>query len=147
MKLEVIILLITGIFVANIYYDGQLFKKAIKWKKYYKMCFYAFLGFSFYLLLKKDPTQGQNLLSSANNLVKLMPVDKESKEFFSPLLQFSKLNSSYSPNTNVYETPQYRRMLHSGKKSNKRCVSETKKYVASNQDWKCDECKNKLSVF
>ena len=91
MKLELLILGITAAFIANIYYDGNLFKKFLKWKKYYKMGFYAFLGFSIYLLLKKDPSQGKNLLQSANHLIKVMPVDKDSKEFFSPLLQFSKL--------------------------------------------------------
>lgn len=147
MKLELLILAITGIFVANIYHDGLFFKKFLKWKKYYKMGFYAFLGFSIYLLLKKDPSQGKNLLQSANHLIKVMPVDKDSKEFFSPLLQFSKLtsNGSVCPNVN----PQHRRMLNSGKKTNsKRSVSETKKkYVASNQNWKCAECHEQLSAW
>ena len=40
-------------------------------------------------------------------------------------------------------------MLNSGKKTNsKRSVSETKKkYVASNQNWKCAECQEQLSAW
>ena len=38
-----------------------------------------------------------------------------------------------------------RRMLNSGKNGTKRSVSETKKkYVASQQDWKCGHCKSQL---
>tara|TARA_Y100000816_G_C25969953_1_gene506131 strand:- start:41 stop:586 length:546 start_codon:yes stop_codon:yes gene_type:complete len=144
MKLELLIIGITGIFVANIYYNGELFKKCLKWKKYYKMAFYIFLGFSVYLLLKKNPNNGKNLLLSANNLIKMMPVDKDSKEFFSPLMQFSKL-----ANAGDESTPQFKRMMNSGKKGGtKRCVSETKKkYVASNQQWKCADCRQQLPAW
>jgi 5-methylcytosine-specific restriction endonuclease McrA len=39
-----------------------------------------------------------------------------------------------------------RRIVNSGKNGTKRSVSETKKkYVASMQDWKCGQCKKKLT--
>jgi len=39
-------------------------------------------------------------------------------------------------------------METSGKNGSKRSVSETKKkFVASQQDWKCDSCKQKLSAW
>ena len=144
MKLELLVLTITGLFVANIYYDGKLFKKSLKWKKYYKMGFYGLMGLSFYLFLKKNPNQGNSLLHSANDLIKVMPIDKEAKELFSPLMQFSKLNNNSQTNT-----PQFRRMLNSGKKcTTKRCVSETKKkYVASQQNWHCALCKKQLPAW
>ena len=38
-------------------------------------------------------------------------------------------------------TPQFKRMMNSGKGATKRSVSETKKkYVASSQGWKCSTC-------
>ena len=40
------------------------------------------------------------------------------------------------------------RILNSGKKGTKRSVSETKKkFVASQQDWKCKDCGCKLSAW
>jgi hypothetical protein len=40
------------------------------------------------------------------------------------------------------------RLLNSGKTSNKRCVSETKKkYVAANQGWKCGDCARQLPAW
>ena len=39
-------------------------------------------------------------------------------------------------------------LQQSGKKSNKRCVSETKKkFVASLQNWKCNKCHDQLSAW
>jgi 5-methylcytosine-specific restriction endonuclease McrA len=50
------------------------------------------------------------------------------------------------PNNN--HTVSENRMLQSGKKATKRSVSETKKkYVASNQDWKCGDCGCKLPAW
>ena len=43
-------------------------------------------------------------------------------------------------------TPQQRRMLNSGRMT-KRSVSETKKNIASQQDWKCKHCKCKLPAW
>ena len=43
-------------------------------------------------------------------------------------------------------TPQFKRMMNSGKRGTKRSVSETKKkYVASQQNWKCIDCGEQLS--
>jgi 5-methylcytosine-specific restriction endonuclease McrA len=40
------------------------------------------------------------------------------------------------------------RMLHSGKKTTKRSVSETKKkFVASRQNWCCGDCQQQLSAW
>jgi 5-methylcytosine-specific restriction endonuclease McrA len=46
---------------------------------------------------------------------------------------------------NIQMTPQTRRMMNSGGGA-KRCVSETKKkYVASQQQWKCNKCASQLT--
>ena len=79
-----------------------------------------------------------------------MPIDKGSSDLISPLLDFSS-HFSNSPSF----SPQYNRMMNSGgnsglpsSKATKRCVSETKKkFVASNQNWKCNHCNNQLEAW
>ena len=45
-------------------------------------------------------------------------------------------------------TPQYKRMMQSGQNSTKRSVSESKKkWVASQQQWKCGDCSNQLQAW
>ena len=155
MKLELIVLLITGFIILNIYHEGKYIKLIKTWKKYYQMAFYAFLGLSLYIFMKKHPEQGKSLLSHANTFVKYMPMDKESGDFISPLLKISSNLSTYGDST---DTPQYRRMLGSGGGSNtinqiagsniKRSVSETKKkYIAANQNWKCAKCSQQLPAW
>jgi hypothetical protein len=149
MRLEIFILGLTAFFIYNAYQDGKYTKMLSCFKKYYKMIFYAILGVSIYLLLKKNPQNGKKMLYYANNLVKFMPIDKSSVEMFSPLFDFtSKDDSSFMESLNDIEPNSYRaekRMLNSGKNSTKRSVSETKKkYVAANQDWKCGHCDKRL---
>jgi len=160
MKLELLVLLITGFLVLNIYHEGKYIKLIKTWKKYYQMGFYAFIGLSLYLFMKKHPDQGKSLLSHANTFIKYMPMDKESCDFISPLL---KISSSYSNYGDTMETPQYRRMLGSGGGAQiphnngingnspstiKRSVSETKKkYIAANQNWRCAKCNSQLPAW
>jgi hypothetical protein len=103
-------------------------------------------GIGIYLLLKKNPQNGKKMLYYANNLVKFMPIDKSSVEMFSPIFDFtSKDDSSFMESVNgIYSNAGFsgeKRMMNSGKNGTKRSVSETKKkYVASNQEWKCGNC-------
>ena len=68
-----------------------------------------------------------------------------------PFLDFTNarnsLNNIYNPNIPVQNnSPQMKRMLNSGG-TNKRSVSETKKkYVASQQGWKCAHCQAVLDA-
>jgi hypothetical protein len=115
------------------------------------MIFYAIIGISVYLLLKRDPNKGRNMLLYANNLVKFMPIDKNSMDMLSPIIDFTSVNeeSSFMESVNgIYSNPGFsgeKRILNSGKNGTKRSVSETKKkYVASCQDWKCGNCREQL---
>jgi hypothetical protein len=113
------------------------------------MIFYALLGIGIYLLLKRNPSQGRNLLLYANNVVKFMPIDKTSMDMLSPIMDFTSTNESgFMENFNDIEpssTPGQQRMIHSGKNGTKRSVSETKKkYVAAQQEWKCGHCQSQL---
>lgn len=161
MKLELLILGVTVFFIYNTYHDGKLTKVLLSYKKYYKMIFLAILGLSIYLLLKRNPMQGKNMLLYANNMVKYMPIDKSTTDILSPIFDFttSKENNSFMENFNDISSPimnpQYnqqlsseKRLNQSGKTGTKRSVSETKKkYVASQQDWKCGHCNTQLNAW
>jgi hypothetical protein len=128
----------------------------LTFKKYYKMIFYALLGIGIYVLLKRNPSQGRNMLLYANNVVKFMPIDKTSMDMLSPVFDFtSTCDRSFMESFNNIDDTNImgstglcnsdRRIVNSGKNGTKRSVSETKKkYVASQQDWKCGGCKSQL---
>ena len=143
MRLEIFVLGITAFFVYNAYHDGKYLKMLLSFKKYYKMIFYVCLGIGIYLLLKKNPKEGRNMLLYANNVVKFMPIDKTAMDVFSPIIDFTGVNSqSFMESVNdIQPQPSLNRIKNSGRNSNKRCVSETKKkYVAAQQDWGCGHC-------
>lgn len=151
MRLEIFVLGLTAFFVYNAYTDGKYTKMLLSFKKYYKMIFYFCVGVGVYVLLKRNPDQGRNLLLYANNLVKFMPIDKTSMDMLSPIIDFTSKNDT--DNEFFMETfngirPGFcseRKIISSGKGGTKRSVSETKKkYVASSQDWKCGHCKQQL---
>ena len=157
MRLEIFVLGLTAFFVYNAYADGKYTKMLLSFKKYYKMIFYAILGIGIYVLLKRNPQQGKNMLLYANNFVKFMPIDKTSMDMLSPIIDFTSKSDYQSNNDSesFMETfngikmgPGFcgeQRLHNLGKNGTKRSVSETKKkYVAANQDWKCGHCQEQL---
>jgi len=154
MRLEFFIIGITAFFIYNAYNDGKYTKMLLSFKKYYQMIFFSIIGISVYLLLKRNPVQGRNMLLYANNVVKYMPIDKSAMDMITPIFDFTskKEDSSFMESFNDINPLQFggngsaeRRMLNSGKNATKRSVSETKKkYVASQQGWKCGDCENQL---
>ena len=156
MRLEILIFGITGFFLYNAYHDGKYTKLILSYKKYYTMALIAFLALCFYITIKRNPLQTKNMLLYTNNMIKYMPIDKSSIDLISPIFDLSSkrasfmenCNSSLNPNYNYNPmlVPQQQRNMLSGNKPVKRSVSETKKkYVASMQDWKCGQCKHKLT--
>lgn len=167
MRFEIILFLLTVALVYNTYYDGRLINMIKIDIKYFKISCYILIAFVIYIFIKKQPLQSKSLLIHANDLIKYMPIDRQSKNIISPLLDYTRDNfltnntSMVSNDENdriinkniVVENiakinnnkPQFNRMLNSGGSNNKRSVSETKKkYVASSQSWKCGHCKNPL---
>mgnify|MGYP001357708180 CR=1 FL=1 len=146
MKIELLIIILTGFFIANTYYDGKYIQLLKSWKKYYQMGMIAFAGLSLYLFIKKNPEKGHDLIQNANGLIKYMPIDKEAGDMLGPILNFTK-NQANGINTNDMLPPQQKRMLNSGKTTN-RSVGETKKkYVAAEQGWTCKDCNNPLTAW
>ena len=137
MKFEFIIIIITIFLVVNTYYDGKYTKMLQVSQKYIKMAMFGFIGLSLYLFFKKHPKDSASMLTHASDIIKYMPIDKNTSDIITPFFDFTKARNSL--NTNL--RPQEKRMIHSGINSNKRSVSETKKkYVASKQGWKCNTC-------
>lgn len=155
MRLEIFVLGLTAFFIYNAYSDGQYTKMFWSFRKYYKMIFYAALGIGIYILLKRNPDQGRNMLLYANNMVKFMPIDKSSMDMLSPIIDSTTggdESRSFMESFNDIDLSNMgsgfcseRRILSSGKNGTKRSVSETKKkYVAASQDWKCSGCQQQL---
>lgn len=153
MRIEIFIFLATAFFIYNSYHDGKYTKMLVSYKKYYQMGFYVVLGLGIYLTLKRSPTQGKNMLVCANNVVKYMPIDKSSLELLSPI--FDLTGSGF-----MDEGPRFARggmgqdamgggamgggAMRGGQKVNRSVSGMKKKYVASQQDWKCGECRKQL---
>ena len=149
MKLEIFILGITAFFIANAYHDNKYINYIKMWKKYYQIGFFALIGLSIYIFIKKNPAESGKLLQHANGIIKYMPIDKNSADLLSPILNYSSNGiNAYSQNQN--QNGAFNRLNKSGSSNGgtKRSVSETKKkYVASSQDWKCGNCNNQLEAW
>lgn len=156
MRIELYIFGITAFLLYNAYHDGKYTKILLSYKKYYKMLLIAFLAICFYIMIKRNPLQSKNLLLYTNNMIKYMPIDKSSMDMISPIFDLSTKGHSFMENLNTQLNSGYnydptiigqqQRHMLSAPKQVKRSVSETKKkYVASMQDWKCGQCKKKLT--
>ena len=158
MRTELWIVLVTGFFIYNTYHDNKYTKMLMVGKKYYQMAFYGVLGLGIYLMLKRDAVQCKNMLMYANNAVKYMSINKTAFSMLNPIVDFTTTYREDDPNANTTGSFMHsfmdannlneQRILNSGKKGTKRSVSETKKkYVASQQSWKCGDCANQLTAW
>lgn len=164
MRIELVIILVTAFLIYNTYHDGKYTSMIYKNKKGMQIVFYAIAGISLFVLLRKNPSRGKTLLLHANEAIRYMPIDKQSASILSPIIDFTvrdtsdhtfmgNLNPRRDANGPTMSAEQ--RILQSGSsraktggKATKRSVSETKKkYVASMQDWKCGDCREKLNAW
>jgi len=133
MSISFIILIITGLLAYNTYHDNFLLKSFSSYKKYYKVAGILVAGLGFYIVVQKNPMQGVNTVKALNQCINVMPIDKGTKDMISPLLSNQERGSD---------------RITQNSKTHKRSVSETKKkFVASNQNWKCGDCKEKLTAW
>jgi hypothetical protein len=151
MRVDFLVIIITVFLVVNTYHDGKYTNMLKISKKYMQMLLYAFVGLSLYIFIRKNPKGSKGMFAHANNIIKYMPIDKQTSDLISPIFDFTNATGSISNlqygGGNINETPQMKRMLNSGGTSSKRSVSETKKkYVASQQNWCCGNCKEQLKA-
>lgn len=160
MRFELILLIITGLVIFNIYTEGKLLKKALTWKKYYKMAGVAFGAFMVYWLFKKNPSHAKDLLLSSNEYIKYLPVDRNTTNILGPILDFTKKQSYRSENftgiggnntpildmNSMYNNRiQKQKIKMNQNQPTKRSVSESrKKMIAASQQWRCSHCKEQL---
>lgn len=164
MRFELILLLITGFIVANIYTEGKYIKLMMSWKKYYQMAGVVFGALMLYTLIKKNPLRAKEIITTSNDYIKYLPVDRDTSTFLSPILDFTSKQNFFDSQYQSIDGGNYNypvvsmpdaterigetRMLNSGKKTTKRSVSETKKkFVASRQNWCCGDCQQQLSAW
>ena len=154
MRFELVILLVAGFFMANIYTDGKYMNMVLSWKKYYQMAVIAFGALMFYILIKKNPLRAKEIITTSNDYIKYLPIDKNTSNIISPILDFTTkqgfISDNNQPILSLSNTSQVAedRIMSSGKQSTKRSVSETKKkFVASRQGWTCGDCKNQLTAW
>ena len=170
MRIEILIFIIAGFLMANVYTDGKYIKILQSGKKYYKMAGIAFVALMIYILIKRNPSRTRDIVSTTNDYIKYLPIDKSTTSIISPILDFTSkqnfANDQYASidggeydNYNYPIVPMHagkspmqiageQRMANSGKKATKRSVSETKKkFVASRQNWKCGDCQTQLNAW
>lgn len=144
MRIEIIIFIISGLIIANIYTDGKYLKLLLSYKKYYQIGGVIIATLFLYWLLKKNPASCKELLLSSNEYIKYLPVDRNVSNLIEPLVDFTSkktfVNDDYNqPIINLSSTVKTRD--DSNLKTTKRSVSDSKKkFIASKQGWKCKEC-------
>jgi rubredoxin len=160
MRLELWLLLATAAIIANIYYDGKLWKSLHQYKKYYQMAAVGFGAIMLYILMRKNPNHAKQIISTSNDYLRYMPIDRNTSSMLSPILDFT---SKYSGGEQSYpildlshqglglggsgdkQSYAEARVMSSGGKGTKRSVSETKKkWVAAKQNWHCKHCGKQL---
>ena len=142
MKVELLFLLGGLFFVVDSMKDHKYTKAILHYKKHLKIAGIVFGLFSLYLFTKKNPSESQSMMGHLNGMIKYMPIDRESKDMLTPLF------AQYG------QRPADPRLMNSGGGdgvgggATARSVSGTKKkYVASNQEWKCGSCRQKLDAW
>jgi HNH endonuclease len=101
-KFEFIIFIITAGLILNTYYDGKYFKmvETANARKYVKMATFGFFGLSMYLFLKKNPANSQTIMHHANELIKYMPISRESADMLTPFFDMTNKRAFFSGGNN-----------------------------------------------
>jgi hypothetical protein len=169
MRIELWIILISGLFIYDTYHEHKYSKIILSYKKYYKIILIAIGTIFVYYLFKKKPEQFKNLIKSGTNLFRYIPNGKEAMGVINPIIDLtsnqslmtnlmnndtssSQIYGGYHNDADTYQGNNNSK-IYDGSNNNmnntvpiKRNVGETKKrYVASSQDWTCKKCKSKLT--
>ena len=148
MKLELFLLAITYFVAGNIYYEGKYLKLIYDNKKYFHMAGVILGAFVLYWLLKKNPGRTGEIIKTSNEYIKYLPVDKDTSTILTPIFDITSKQYANSYSDNSQHLAEQRIKTSGGKTATKRSVSETKKkFVASNQSWKCGDCTKQLNAW
>lgn len=155
MRLTYLLFIVTAFLLFNTYHDNKYSDMIKVNHKYIKMSMIAFTALTIYVFFKKYPNQSNSMLIHANDIIKYMPIDKNSRDILTPIIDMtmnretSNISENFINGSQIqFTNPQMKRMMQSGRATGiqqKRSVSETKKkYVASRQQWRCGHCNNQL---
>lgn len=162
MRIEIPLLVLTAAVVANIHTDGLVYRKVLSYKKYYQMAGVVCLALFFYYVFKKNPQNSHKLLTSTNEYLKYLPVDKNTSDILTPILNFTSSSfagdreSSFSGGDHDFSggggggggTGFIAAGAGAVAQRMKRVVSETKKkFVAARQNWRCNLCQHQLNAW
>lgn len=86
MRKEIFIAAIAGFLMMNVYHDNKYTNWFKNNQRYVKMATIGMVGLSVIHLFKKKPMEGQLLLSHANDLIKYMPIDRDSSRLLKPVI-------------------------------------------------------------
>jgi 5-methylcytosine-specific restriction endonuclease McrA len=89
MRMELSLFVITAFLMYNTYYDGKFTRLFKMNAKYIKMASYAFGALSLYVFVKKFPNQSKSMFIHANDMIKYMPIDKNTADMITPFLNFT----------------------------------------------------------
>jgi hypothetical protein len=132
MNVKFMIILLTGGLLYNTYHDNFIVNSIKTHLKYYKMAGILVFGIGFYLMIQRNPNESLSFMDAFRQYIQVMPMDRQTKDMIQPFLQKDPAE----------------RIRTSGKNATSRSVSETKKkYVASQQGWKCKKCQQPLTAW
>lgn len=162
MRIEIILFLATCALLFHIHTDGMYLKRILSSKKQLKMGAVILGAIFVYYMVKRNPMKAKDLVMSSNEYIKYLPIDKNTANFISPILDFT-VKNTYGGNGRTLHIPSeipaasQQRIMSSGRQSQiddlgrkkiKRSVSETKKkFVASRQNWRCGHCDKQLTAW
>ena len=153
MRIELWILLISGLLIYDTYHNNKYSKLILSYKKYYKIILIGIGTIFVYYLFKKKPNQFKELIQSSNDIFRKLPMTRNAVETMDILNPIFNLTNNSSLMKTFNDEEENNNNLNKEKKNSsslngaiKRNVSETKKrYVASSQNWCCGNCKTQLS--
>ena len=149
MKRDIILLGGILFLIFDVYYDGIYSKKIQTYKKHFKIGIILFFALCLHLFIKKHPNHTYSTVSHLNGMIKYLPINKNSADLITPVLNFASDSDRIFSNNRPEET----RILNSGSENvnnnkTKRSVSGIKKkYIASQQEWKCGHCNKQLDAW
>lgn len=154
MRIEFVFLIIVSAICYHIYTDGKWTSQFMTYKKHFQIGGVILASLILYWLFKKDPIRAHKLILSGNEYVKYLPIDPTTSNIITPIIDFtSKWSASSFSNNSINgggrEKASITKMMNSGSNNEKykRSVSESKKkFVAAQQDWCCNNCKEKLKA-
>jgi 5-methylcytosine-specific restriction endonuclease McrA len=135
MNLKFIVLLITGGVMYNTYHDNFLVNHLKTKIKYYKMAAIAVFGIGLFLVMSRNPNESWSTMNAVKNYIHVLPIDRQAKDLIKPFLEKNEQERSIEK-------------INTSSRTHKRSVSETKKkYIASQQNWKCKQCHEQLTAW